>query len=208
MKCSSRYTFTLRLDILYFWYIHVGYWGSTVSREGPWAILLKVGCSPRFVNLTRSFHDGLSQSPMASNKATMLFSELSSPSDITVRYRYDSGYFDLRRLKAKTKVLEALMRDFLFADDCVVAALNETDFQELASCMSIATKAFWLHHSQTSRSMAQKLNNVECFQYLGRTVTSTGRMDKEVSKRLAKASVSFGRLWTRVWSGLGRHSTY
>lgn len=81
---------------------------------------------------------------MASDKATMLFSELSSPSDITVRYRYDGGYFDLRRLKAKTKVLEALMRDFLFADDCVVAALNETDFQELASCMSIATKAFWL----------------------------------------------------------------
>lgn len=203
MKCSSRYTFTLRLDILYFWDIHVGYWGSTVSREGPWAILLMVGCSPRFVNLTRSFHDGLSQSPMASNKATMLFSALSSPSDITVRYRYDGGYFVLRRLKAKTKVLEAFC-----GDDCIVAALNETDFQELDSCMSIATKAFWLHHSQTSRSMAQKLNNMECFQYQGSTVTSTGSMDKEVSKRLAKASVSFGRLCTLVWGELGRHSTY
>ena len=140
---------------------------------------------------------------MASNKATMLFSGVCSPSDITVRYRYDGGYFDLRRLIAKTKVLEALMRDFLFADDCVLAALNETDFQELASCMSKATKAFWLHHSQTSRSMAQKLNNVECFQYLGSTVTSTCRMDKEVSNRLAKACVSFGRLWTRVWGELG-----
>lgn len=137
------------------------------------------------------------QSPKASNEATMLFSALSSPSDITVRCRYDGGYFDLRRLKAKTKVLEALMRDFLFADDCVLAALNERDFQELASCMSIAAKAFWLHHSQTSRSMAQKLNNV------GSTVTSTCRMDKEVSNRLEKASVSFGSLWTRVSGELG-----
>ena len=32
-----------------------------------------------------------------------------------------------------------------------------------------------------------KLNNVECFTYLGSTLTSKGSMDREVSNRLAKA---------------------
>ena len=48
-----------------------------------------------------------------------------------------------------------------------------------------------------------KLNNVECFTYLGSTLTSTGSMDREVSNRLAKAGASFGRLWTRVWRERG-----
>ena len=66
--------------------------------------------------------------------ATMLFSALSAPdTGITVRYRCDGPFFDLRRLKARTKVLEALARDFLFAEDCSLAALNEPNLQELAS---------------------------------------------------------------------------
>ena len=48
-----------------------------------------------------------------------------------------------------------------------------------------------------------KLNNVECFTYLGSTLTSTGSMDREVSNRLAMAGASFGRLWTRVWRERG-----
>ena len=56
--------------------------------------------------------------------AIMLLVALSTTdAGITVRYRCDGRFFDLRRLKAKTKVLEALLRDFLlFADDCALAA--------------------------------------------------------------------------------------
>lgn len=74
--------------------------------------------------------------------ATMLFSAL-SPTDtgITVRYRCESRFFDLRRLKARTKGLEALERDFLFAEYCSLTALNVPDLQELASCLSTAAKA-------------------------------------------------------------------
>ena len=222
---------------------------DTVSRGGLWAILSKLGCPERFVSIIRSFHEGMmarviehgsASDPFPVSNgvkqgcvlaptlfsllfASMLFAALSKTSSgINVRYRCDGRFFDLRRLKAKTKVLEALVRDFLFADDCALVAVNEPDLQELASCLSEAAKAFGLTISlRKTEVMLQpapgltpppepsiviegtKLNNVECFTYLGSTLTSTGSMDREVSNRLAKAGASFGRLWTRVWRERG-----
>lgn len=221
---------------------------DTVSREGLWAILSKLGCPPKFVKIIRSFHDGMmarvvengsvSEPFPVSNGvkqgcvlaptlfslmfATMLFAALSmTNAGITIRFRTDGRFFDLRRLKAKTKVLEALVRDFLFADDCALAALNEPDLQELATCLASAAKAFGLTISlRKTEVMLQpapnislpepaieiegtKLNNVDSFTYLGSTLTSSCSMDKEVSCRLGKAGASFGRLWTRVWGERG-----
>ena len=222
---------------------------DTVSRGGLWAILSKLGCPERFVSIIRSFHEGMmarviehgaASDPFPVSNgvkqgcvlaptlfsllfASMLFAALSKTSSgINVRYRCDGRFFDLRRLKAKTKVLEALVRDFLFADDCALVAVNEPDLQELASCLSEAAKAFGLTISlRKTEVMLQpapgltpppepsiviegtKLNNVECFTYLGSTLISTGSMDREVSNRLAKAGASFGRLWTRVWRERG-----
>lgn len=221
---------------------------DTVSREGLWAILAKLGCPPKFVKIVQSFHDGMMARivengdvsdpfPVSNGVkqgcvmaptlfslmfASMLFSALSkSDAGITIRYRCDGRLFDLRRLKAKTKVLEALVRDFLFADDCALAALNEPDLQELATCLAEAAKAFGLTISlQKTEVMLQPapglappepqieiegttLNNVESFTYLGSCLTSNCSMDKEVSNRLSKAGASFGRLWPRVWSVRG-----
>ena len=39
---------------------------------------------------------------------------------------------------------EALVRDFLFTDDCALAARSEEDLQCLAECFSTAVKAFGL----------------------------------------------------------------
>ena len=58
-------------------------------------------------------------------------------------------FFDRRRLKAKTKVHEALIRDFLFADDCALASHTDDDLQFLADYLSKALKAFGLTISIT-----------------------------------------------------------
>ena len=221
---------------------------DTVSREGLWAILSKLGCPPKFVRIIQSFHDGMMARivengdvsdpfPVSNGVkqgcvlaptlfslmfATMLFCALSkTDAGITIRYRYDGRFFDLRRLKAKTKVLEALVRDFLFADDCALSALNEAELQELATSLAEAAKAFGLTISlrktevmlQPSPGLALpepqieiegiRLNNVESFTYLGSSLTSNCSMDKEVSNRLAKAGASFGRLGPRVWGERG-----
>ena len=59
-------------------------------------------------------------------------------------YRTDGRFFNLWWLKANTKVQEALVRDFLFADDCALAAHSKEDLQCLADCFSTAVKAFGL----------------------------------------------------------------
>ena len=33
---------------------------DTVDRPGLWAILSKIGCPDKFINIVRSFHDGMS----------------------------------------------------------------------------------------------------------------------------------------------------
>ena len=62
----------------------------------------------------------------------------------TIRYTTDGRFFDMRRLKGNTKVQEAQVRDFLFADDRALAVHSEEDLQCLADCFSTAAKAFGL----------------------------------------------------------------
>ena len=45
-----------------------------------------------------------------------------------------------------------------------------------------------------------KLNSVLEFTYLGGTISSNGRIDDEIQRRMAKASTYFGRLRQRLWN--------
>ena len=45
------------------------------------------------------------------------------------RYKYDGSLFNLRRLRAKTKVSPDTVNDFLFADDYDLNAASEADMQ-------------------------------------------------------------------------------
>ena len=221
---------------------------DTVSRRGLWQILSKLGCPPKLISIVRSFHEGMMARVIENDCvsdpfpvtngvkqgcvlaptlfsllfATMLFSALSqTDAGITIRYRTDGRFFDLRRLKARTKVAEEIVRDFLFADDCALAAHSENDLQELANRLATASRQFGLTISlKKTEVMFQPapntmppepsitiegttLNNVDAFTYLGSCLTSTCSLDREVSNRLAKAGASFGRLWVRLWSERG-----
>lgn len=52
---------------------------------------------------------------------------------IYIQYRSDGFVFDLRRLSAKTKILEKLILEALFADYCALTAPRRT------SCRSLLT---------------------------------------------------------------------
>ena len=218
---------------------------DTVSRPGLWSILAKLGCPPNFIRMVRSFHDGMmarvihdgvvSEPFPVTNGVkqgcilpptlfSLLFAEMLSSAlankdaGITILYRTDGRFFDLRRLKANTKVREALIRDFVFADDCALAAHSESELQCLATCFSTAAKAFGLTVSiQKSVVLHQPapatcgtepsisiddatLKNVENFTYLDSCLSSDASLDKEIAIRLSKASNSFGRLRSRVWN--------
>ena len=109
------------------------------------------------------------------------------------------------------------MRDFLFADDCALAAHSEVDLQELADCFATAATSFGLTVSikktEVLRQLAPNtarpppnitingnaLKNVDTFKYLGSCINSAANLDDEVLCRISRASQAFGHLHTRVW---------
>ena len=221
---------------------------DTVNRAALWAILSKLGCPPRFVQIIRSFHDGMFCRVIENGEASdpfpvsngvkqgcvlaptlfsLLFAQMLSAAlsqteaGVKIHYRTDGDVFNLRRLKSYTKVTRAIVQDFLFADDCALAAHSEVDLQELADCFATAAKSFGLTVSikktEVLRQLAPNtarpppnitmdgnaLKNVDTFKYLGSCINSAANLDDEALCRISRASQAFGRLHTRVWHERG-----
>ncbi|GFO50142.1 RNA-directed DNA polymerase from mobile element jockey [Plakobranchus ocellatus] len=137
---------------------------------------------------------------------------------IYIRYRLDGSLFNLRRLQAHTKTNERLIRDLLFADDAALVAHTEQALQRLTSCFADASRLFGLeislkktevlhqpapqeaYHPPHITINSSELKSTPQFTYLGCTISSDARLDKEIDNRLARANSSFGRLYKRVWN--------
>ena len=63
---------------------------------------------------------------------------------IYLRTRPDGKLFKVSRLKAKTRVQEVCLRDFLLADDAAVTAHTEEDLQRLMRRFTVACENFGL----------------------------------------------------------------
>jgi hypothetical protein len=221
---------------------------DTVSREGLWKIMAKYGCPKKFITIVRQFHDGMQarvndsgemSQPfpvtngvkqgcvLAPTLFSLMFSAMltdafsGSDTGIGIRYRTDGSLFNLRRLQAKTKVHTDTIRDLLFADDCALNAISETDMQHCVDKFSEACSNFGLTISTKKTEVmhqpapgkpygepnilvnGQRLNVVDRFTYLGSTLSRGVVMDDEVNVRIAKASATFGRLHSNVWNRRG-----
>ena len=144
--------------------------------------------------------------------------DLDDDDAVYIRYRLDGSLFNLRRLQAHTKTLEQLIHDLLFADDAALVAHTERALQRLTSCFAEAAQLFGLEVSLKKTEVLHQpapheeyrpphitigeteLKAVHQFTYLGCTITSDAKIDKEVDNRLAKANSAFGRLYKRVWN--------
>ena len=140
---------------------------------------------------------------------------------IDLQYRMDGGIFNLRRLKAKTKVQVVTVCEMLFADDCALNASTEEDMQQSVDSFADACSRFGLTISIKKTEVmfqpapgepytdpniqinGKTLNAVENFTYLGSTLSNQVRIDREVDARIAKASAAFGRLRKKVWDRKG-----
>ena len=123
----------------------------TVSRSALWTIITRLGCPPKLVRMIWAFRDGMMarvvmvmclspfQSTAVSSRTVFLpgpsscsasfisDAHLSSLRDgrlILIRFKTDGKFFDLSWLQVLTKVKEALIRAFLFADDCALSTLS------------------------------------------------------------------------------------
>ena len=140
---------------------------------------------------------------------------------VTARMGYTLGsgltvVFNLRRLKAVTKVKETVVRELLFADDCALNASTEQKMQQEMDYFSRAcdyfgltistkkTEVMYLSLHQDSPTRIHTYGEgtgtpaVDSFTYLGSTLSRAVNIDTEINHRIAKASSTFGRLCETV----------
>ena len=141
------------------------------SRDGLFQILPKIGCPPKLQSMINSFHtnmkgtvqfNGSSSRPFHIGSgvkqgcvqaptlfgiffALLLRHAFGTASEgICLRTRSDGRLFSLGRLRPKTKVCEALIKNVLFADDAAVTIHTQQALQALMHRFSQACKDFGL----------------------------------------------------------------
>ena len=218
---------------------------DSVNREALWVVLESTGCPPKFISMIRLFHNGMIGQVLSSGNVTKAFAISNGVKQgyvlapvlfnvfftcmlshavrdlekgVYIRYRLDGSLFDLRRLTAKTKSLQALLQVVLFTDDCALVAHTETDLQRMMDRFSDASKLFGVTVSLGNTKVLHQpapnthppaptiiiddttFSNVEHFKYLGSTISCDGSLDKELGTRISKASQALGRLRNRVFN--------
>jgi hypothetical protein len=136
---------------------------------------------------------------------------------VYIQSRQDANLFNVSHFKAKTKTTQILVRELLFADDSALVAHTPEQMQRIVDAFSAASKKFGLQinikktevlfqpgptHQEEENILVDgiALNQVDDFTYLGSNISKDGRIDSELTKRMAKASSAFGRLRTRLWN--------
>jgi hypothetical protein len=211
-----------------------------VDRDSLFTILSKSGCPPTLLSLIKSFHSGMRgkvqfdgdiSDSFPVNRGVkqgcvlaptlfgiyfayvfrVAFANVSNRAGVSLLLRDDGNFFSLARFRAKSRVEECIVREFLYADDAAICATSASHLQELLDGFSSACQKFGLTISlkkTVTLSINQRhdfhinettLQNVDSFTYLGSTMTSNLCLDKELSTRLGRASAVFGELGKRVW---------
>ncbi|XP_063595009.1 uncharacterized protein LOC134771986 [Penaeus indicus] len=193
---------------------------DTVSRKGLWMIMERLGCPPKFLSMVIQLHDdqrgqvrlnsdlsepfpivnGVKQGcVLAPTLFSIFFSmmlkqateDLEDDEAVYIRYRLDGSLFNLRRLHAHTKTLEQLIPAAqLFG---LEVSLKKTEVLHQPA----PREEYRPPHITIGET---ELKAVHQFTYLGCTITSDAKIDREVDNRLARANSAFGRLYKRVWN--------
>jgi len=222
---------------------------DTVNREALWVVLERSGCPSKFVRMIRLLHDGMQARVNFGGELSDPFpvengvkqGDLDAPTlfaiyfgamlqvafrdnssaGIHVRYRSTGKLFNLRRMKAESKVFYTVVRDILYADDADLVAHTQEDLQSLIDCFDSTADAFGLTINQKKTIVmyqpapgktylppvinvkGRPLKVVDKFVYLGSTLSESGSLDKEISYRVKSGADSFGKLEYKVWSQHG-----
>ena len=135
---------------------------DSVDRSLLWLILLRSGCTERFVQLIASLHNGMSvrirvgddlSDPFEVSRGVkqgcvlapilfniyvqcitrLLANKLDKHCQISLNYRMDRNLFDQRKLKAKTKIAQSHLLELQYADDCAMVADSQEFLQTVLS---------------------------------------------------------------------------
>ena len=139
---------------------------------------------------------------------------------IYIQTRHGADLFNVSHFKAKSRTTKHLVRELLFADDSALVAHTASDMQLLVDRFSMAASQFSLKINIKKTECTYQPVKFICpppepiditidevplvkttdFTYLGSTVSSSSKIDKELRTRTGKASAAFGKLQQRLWN--------
>jgi len=139
---------------------------------------------------------------------------------IFIQTRQNADLFNVSQFKAKSLTTKHLVREMLFADDSALVTHGAAEMQLLVDRFAQAAKKFSLKINikkteclyQPIKLLSpppepiditinqEPLTKATDFTYLGSTVSTTSKIDKELRTRTGKASAAFGKLQKRLWN--------
>ena len=213
---------------------------DTVNREFLFKILGKLGCPSKFIRLVEALYtqvnarliiDGVLTEPFQYNSGVkqgcklaptlygiyaavlllLAYDSIAHQFSIKIRFRYDGEFFDLKRLKAKTKTFIAFIREAQYADDIAIFSDSAIGLQTLLTAYNNMAKRMGLSiNIKQTETMSigpeelffiddTQIQSVNRFKYLGSIVTSDGSVNTEIITRIQALSAAYGRLRDRVF---------
>ena len=220
---------------------------DSVNREALWHASHGLGCPPKFVSITRQLHEGMKGCVLYDGDQSgsfnittgvkqgcvvtpTLFSiflaafislaAVDQAKGVGIIYRTDGELFNMRRLKAKTKVEATSIVDLQYADDCAIVHTG-ADLQNTLDAFSQAYNLLGLTVNVTKTKVifqpappltatapnidieGTTLENVDRFPYLGSNLSNSANIDVEIQHRIRCACFSHSRPKERVFSERG-----
>lgn len=218
---------------------------DTVNREILWKLLEKFGCPPTALAIIREFHNGMLARVSLGGASSEQFSvqsgvkqgcvlapvlfniylvavtllsrtQVGPDNGISIRYRFDGGIFNTRRLKAKNLTVSTQIFELQYADDATAIAHDSASLQRSLTAMHEAYTRLGLVINTRKTEVMQTsfinnlptaqlhidgtpLSNVDSFTYLGSVISCDGTADNDILRRINLAASSFGRLRERVF---------
>ena len=222
---------------------------DSVNREVLWQVLGRFGCPSKFVNLIKQLHERMSARViyggeklegfyvqtgvkqgcvLAPNLFALFLAAMLTEMNhcvgdrgVSVPYRMDGKFYNIRRFMAKTKTSITKFRDLLYADDCALVAPSAEEMQHIVSCFNNAAVSFGLQinikrtkclfqpapGAETTADdifvSGEALKKVSTFSYLGSVISDDCTINNDIVTCLQKANRSYGALQKRLWSQRG-----
>jgi len=132
----------------------------------------------------------------------------------------DGNIFDIKRLKAHSKINKYTRLEMLFADDAAVCSHSEEELQEIVTVFYLTFKEYDLERAiKKTKVMLQKafpdearpdpsividgtvLKTVKQFKYLGAQLSddAAAGTKSELNYRIKQSAAAFAKLYQRVW---------
>lgn len=78
---------------------------------------------------------------------------------VTIRYRFDGGFFNLRQLKSKRHTSTTMIFELQYSDDNAVPSLTESDLQTTCNAFVHVYELFCLTLSLARTKVLSKISN-------------------------------------------------